>query len=100
MGIAPNDHDVLTDLGNGSDSLTTANEELAPSLRVVTAIAKATGDDPATMAPLFRSIDTDALDNLLDADTQLEVVFEYQGRAIEVSTDGYVSVDGREYEVL
>ena len=100
MGIAQNDHDVLTTLDDGLQSLSSTDDELAPSLRIVAAIAETTDADPATMAPLFRTIDTEALDHLLAAETPLEVVFEYQGRAIEVSTDGHVSVDGQEYEVL
>lgn len=63
-------------------------------MRVVTAIAEATGGDPTTMAPLYETVDTDALNRLLQSDAALEIVFEHEGHAIEVGDDGVVTVDG------
>ncbi|AGN01077.1 hypothetical protein L593_05640 [Salinarchaeum sp. Harcht-Bsk1] len=99
MGIAPNDHDVQTVQTDDLRSLSVAADDLSPSLRIVAAIADTIGTDPATMAPLFRTVDTEALDRLLASDTVLEVVFEYQGHAIEVGSDGHVTIDGEDVEV-
>ncbi|GAB3691787.1 hypothetical protein GCM10028857_29610 [Salinarchaeum chitinilyticum] len=67
-----------------------------PSLAVATAIADATGSDPTTMAPLYETVDTDALNRLLRTDASVEIVFEYEGHAVEVQGDGGVTVDGDE----
>lgn len=68
----------------------------SPVVRIVTAVADELDVDPVAMTPLYETLDTDALDRLLDTDATLEVVFEHDGHAIEVGSDGTVTVDGRQ----
>lgn len=100
MGIATtDDHDTQTIRGTDLSTEASSGTTRAPSMRVVTAVARATDRDPTAMAPLYEAIDTDALDRVLEADAVVEVVFEYQGHAVEVTGDGRVSVDGDQYVV-
>lgn len=97
MGIATDDEsDVQTARTNARRTTLSTRSNEPPSLDVVTAIATATGSDPTTMAPLYETVDTDALDRLLQSDASIEIVFEYEGHAIEVGSDGVVTVDGDE----
>lgn len=95
MGIVTDaDHDAQA----SCDEEGTATETEcfgSPSLHVIEAIADATDADPATMPPLYDTVDPDALDAMLDADATVEIVFEYDGHAIEISGDGDVLVDGQ-----
>lgn len=68
----------------------------SPVVRIVTAVAAELDVDPVAMTPLYETLDTDALDRLLDTDATLEVAFEHDGHAIEVTSDGTVTVDGHE----
>jgi hypothetical protein len=67
-----------------------------PVVRIVTAVADELDVDPREMTPLYETLDTDALDRLLRTDASIEVVFEHDGHAIEVGSDGAVTVDGRQ----
>lgn len=97
MRIVPNDEsDVQTATTNDGQMAQSARSNGPPSLRVVRAIAEAIDDDATTMEPLYETVDTDALDRLLELDTSLEIVFEYEGHAIEARSDGVVTVDGNE----
>lgn len=96
MGIVIDDeHDTQSQ--NGTLSVPSEAPEAA-SVNVVSAIATALDEDPTTMDPLYETIDSDALDRLLETDVPIEVVFEYHGHAIEVDGDGTVTVDGTEYD--
>lgn len=66
------------------------------SLRVVEALAAATGTDPQELAPLYHAVDPEALDQLFrsDSDADVRVEFEYHGSLVEVRSDGTVVVDG------
>lgn len=67
------------------------------STRVIEAIAAETEADPLAMEPLYRVIDTDALDALFQGATQGVIRFAYDGHEIEAHSDGTVLVDGTEY---
>lgn len=68
-----------------------------PSRAVVEAVAAATGREPATLSPLQRRVDTDALDSFLTStrepgDERLSVSFAYEGVEVTVGTGGRIDV--------
>lgn len=67
------------------------------SERVIEALAAATGTDPLAMEPLYRYIDTDALDALFRADVTGVIRFDYEGYEVAAHSDGTVTVDGIDY---
>lgn len=96
MGIATDDDfefETTSDDGGVDESHRGSG---SPVVRVVTAVADELGVDPVAMTPLYDTLDADALDRILRTDTRLEVVFEHDGHAIEVVSDGTVTVDGSE----
>jgi len=97
---ANNERDGQSGVGDGAQTNVVLDPQSAPSMRVVTAIVEATDADPTTMTPLYHAVDTDALDTLLEGDTELEFVFDYEGHEVVARDDGSVAVDGTEYEVL
>ncbi|WP_248518072.1 HalOD1 output domain-containing protein [Salinarchaeum laminariae] len=98
MGIAPNDDlELQASPADGAQTAVPVSSQEPPSLTIVTAIANAIGDDPTAMNPLYETVDTDALDRLLESDATLEIVFEYEGHAVEVGSDGVVTVDGEQH---
>lgn len=60
----------------------------SPSEGVVLAVSAVANRPPTTLEPLYRSVDTDALDRLFDrrgADAPtIDLVFEYEGYAVTV----------------
>ena len=66
-----------------------------PSVKVVDAVAAATGTDPLDLyPPLFNVIDPGALDRLFRDDAEAVVTFTYNGcRVRVVNDDGEVDVD-------
>lgn len=66
------------------------------SSRVVWAIADERGVDPADLPPLHETVDTDALDALVDHDSDRRggctVRFSYAGRTVRIH-DGKISLD-------
>ena len=73
----------------------TVDEDCGPiSLRVIDAIAEATGSDPLEMPPLYHTVDLSALEHLIRGGDSVSVEFEYEGRAVAVRSDGTVAVDG------
>lgn len=82
-----------------AETTVAVDPQAAPSVRVATVIADATGEDPTTMSPLYHAVDTDALDSLLQADTEFVLAFDYEGHEVEVRSNGHVGIDGAEYEV-
>lgn len=71
-------------------------ERLEPGVAVVEAVAAMTGGEPTTGPPLGESIDTDALDRLLDGSRSdagpIRVTFEYHGYEVTVERAGTVVV--------
>lgn len=65
------------------------------SVRVVSEVAAAADADPLTMAPLYETVDPDALDKLVASDVQGHVQFTYAGHEVTVHGDGAIVVDGR-----
>ncbi|MEY7852236.1 HalOD1 output domain-containing protein [Natrarchaeobius sp. A-rgal3] len=70
-----------------------------PSAVIVTAVASVLERDPLELAPLYETVDPDALDSLFqhahrtdDAGTH-EVWFTYEGVDIGVRSDGEIRVD-------
>ncbi|ELY65709.1 HalOD1 output domain-containing protein [Natrinema versiforme] len=66
------------------------------SLRIVEALADATGTDAHDLDPLYNVVDPEALDQLCgpDSNAGVRVEFEYDGAVVEVDSDGTVAVDG------
>lgn len=65
-------------------------------MRVIEAVAAATGRDPLDLeTPLYEVVDTDALDRLVDGEAFRGFEFEYDGHAVAVDGDGRIAVDGR-----
>jgi hypothetical protein len=95
MGTATDDFEFETTTDSGQTA-TEQERTGSPVVRVVTAIADELGVDPVAMTPLYDTIDTDALDRLLQTDARLEIVFEHDGHAIEVASDGTLTIDGRQ----
>lgn len=68
-----------------------------PSTVVVEAVAAAIGRDAASLSPLDRHVDTEALDSFLTSATGpgdgcLGVSFDYEGVEVTVDTDGGLDV--------
>jgi hypothetical protein len=67
-----------------------------PSAAIVDAIAEATERDPTALPPLYRSVDSDALDTLLTRGMQrgehVHVSFTYDGVRVSVGSDGNLSI--------
>lgn len=76
----------------------TEHDATEPSVRVVNEVAAATDADPLSMAPLYETIDPDALDQLVAAEIDGYVHFTYAGHEVTVHGDGAVVVDGRTAE--
>lgn len=69
-----------------------------PSVAVVAAVATMTHTDPLDLDPLFREIDTDALDDLFTTTDHRpwgRVIFQFNGFEIMVSSRGVVEVNPR-----
>lgn len=69
-----------------------------PSVMVVEAVAAATDRKTTDLSPLQETIDTDALDTLLDGQTSsVAVSFRYADTGVTVTGDGSIEVrvDGR-----
>lgn len=65
-----------------------------PAVRVAEAVARAKGVDTLDLDPLFETINSDALNELLaNADRDVEVAFEYEGFAVRIRGDGRISLD-------
>lgn len=71
----------------------------SPSLRVVDALADLTDTDPLELDPMYDVVDPEALDQLVrpDANGDVSVQFTYDDHAVEVRSDGTVTVDGAVY---
>jgi len=70
----------------------------SPSDAVVAAVANVRGVDPASLAPLHESVDTEALDALFDGrgdGSNRHVEFQYVGYDVTVRGDGRIVVAER-----
>ena len=94
---------------SGSDSIAYAPDEgvyrtsfdsadVDPSLAVVDVLAAISDSEPATLEPLYNSIDPDALDQLFESHdaaartSDFSVQFAHAGHEIALSSDGTVEV--------
>lgn len=70
------------------------DEETAPSVAVIEAVAATTGLEPTEMPPLQRTVDVEALDDLLRSrpDSSVRLSFEYAGMRVTVVGDGGVEL--------
>ncbi|WP_144060755.1 HalOD1 output domain-containing protein [Salinarchaeum sp. Harcht-Bsk1] len=71
------------------------SNDVEPSVRVVEAVAEATGCDPAALPTLYDAVDVDALNQLLrnvDADETLSIRIEYAERIVEIEAGGPIRV--------
>lgn len=66
--------------------------------KVVYAVANADGVDPIDLAPLYDTIDPEALDALFDDGGEGTITFTYAGHEVEVTADG-AAVDGVRVDV-
>jgi hypothetical protein len=64
------------------------------SERVIRTVAEATDTDPATLPPLYESVDPDALNELVESMSDGEISFTYVGREVTVDSDGGVRLAG------
>ena len=64
------------------------------SERVIRAVAETTDTDPATLPPLYESVDPDALNELVDSMSDGEISFEHADCEITVDSDGGVHLTG------
>lgn len=62
-----------------------------PSMTVVSAVADSEGTDPTELPPLYRAIDPDVLDSLIE-DRSVAVSFEYYGYSIAFDRAGTVEL--------
>ena len=69
-----------------------------PSEGVVVAVSAVANRTPTSLEPLYRSVDTDALDRLFDrragnADPRtLDLTFEYEGYTVNVTGDAEIRI--------
>lgn len=68
--------------------------ETAPSVVIVEAVAEVTGEEPAEMPPLQRTIDMDALESLVGerGESSVRLSFEYVGTEVTVESGGTIEV--------
>lgn len=81
--------------------MTTESQQdpLPLSQAIIAAVAEEEGVDPTELPPLYRVIDTDALDSLFRTDRESgrsegRVVFPYRGYEITVYSTGRIELDG------
>lgn len=73
------------------------SDDIRPSTAIIEHIADQTDQDPLDMPPLHRSIDADALDELLThasaaSSSDVEITFSYDGFDVTVSSDGQIDL--------
>lgn len=82
--------------GSGTYRARYDEETTAASMAVVTAVTEVLDADPVDLTPLFDSVDTDALDELVDGETatdgSVHTSFPFEDHEIGVSSDGVVAV--------
>lgn len=66
----------------------TAADSKPVSMQIVDRISSRLGCDPIEIEPLARSIDPEALDELMKGDTETTVSFDHAGFTVDVSSTG------------
>lgn len=62
--------------------------------KIARKVAETKDTDPLSLAPLFYSIEPDALQTLIDeSNTDVSIQFEYEGCTVVVNGTGHVFVD-------
>ena len=86
--------DSHSDHGKTGHDHRNADAPRPTSTRVVDAVASATNTDPVELAPLYETIDTDALDALFpqDGSGNCHLYFEFGAVDVYVSIGGHVTV--------
>lgn len=74
----------------------TARSDGDVATRIVEAVADAVDSDPVELTPLYRAVDPDALEAVLETADGARVRFEYEDRTVEVRSDGSVTVGEEE----
>lgn len=69
-----------------------STEQLSPAERVVRVVADVADVDPLDLPPLYSTIDTDALDAVIETVPTGSVQFRYAGQYVTVYGDGSVEV--------
>lgn len=70
--------------------------ETSPTTGVVECVAASAGCDPVDLDVLCDSVDPDALDALLAADTGATITFEYAAHRVTIAGDGALSARPKE----
>lgn len=87
--------------GNVDDERATADgphtyewtDGVEPGVRIVEAVADATGRDPTTLPALQESVDVDAMNRVLaSGDDRIHVTIAYAGHVVEVDASGTITV--------
>lgn len=88
----------VDDIGAGGTSESAFDRTGGPvSQDLVHAVAAYRGVDPTELAPLYTSIDPDALNALFSPPrSPVELTFRYEGLAVTVSGDGIIQITGLE----
>lgn len=63
------------------------------TVRIVGAVAEAVDTDPVELPPLYQVVDPEAIETVLVTADDACVQFEYAGQAVEIRSDGTVTVD-------
>lgn len=70
--------------------------ESTPANTVISAVAEVTDSDPVELPPLYRTIETDALNRLFlsnPSDSEIRVSFQYEGCEVTIEGSGEVRVE-------
>lgn len=72
-------------------------QAVSPSEAVVETVASREDVDPTELTPLYQSIDSEALDALVEAEERddglRQIAFTYHGYRVTITGDGVVDVD-------
>lgn len=72
-------------------------QAVSPSEAVVETVASREDVDPTELTPLYESIDSEALDSLVEAEERddgiRQIAFTYHGYRVTITGDGVVDVD-------
>lgn len=75
---------------SSSPGVSTRGDDLL--VRITEAVAESAGTDESALPHLERTIDTEALVAVLDADTMHDLTFSYYDHLVTVTGDGHVQV--------
>ena len=89
--MARSDHRLRRDTDGGEPPAWPAE---SPTVAVAEAIAEAAGIEATELVPLYGSIDTEAMDDLLESAADARLTFTHRGYEVTVTGAGEVSVAG------